>query len=731
MQIKSRPVPLIARKDLHVTKVMFREQASVVIKDPVAVQYHQLRDDQWYLLTLLDGTRSLEQLNADIQRNFPTLSINEQDVQQLLLDLHDKSLVLGTRTGQGSAMIAKGAERRTQALLKVIQNPLFIQLPGLNPRWFLNIAETLFGWVFHRVTVCLAMMFSVMALLMMGYHYDEVQRQLPAFHQFFGWPNLIYLWITLSLTKLIHEFGHALACRRMGCECNAIGLAFMVMSPTMYCDASDSWMLSNKWQRIGIAAAGMYVEVLLGSVAILLWSSSGPGLFRNLCLNVFFISTVTTVIFNANPLIRFDGYYIFSDWIEIPNLREKASRLSQRLLAWSMGKTLPSDPALPQTGQFWFILFAMCSAVYRWIIVTGIFLTLYNSFKPYRLQSIGVTWAVLSIGMLIGTTIYSSWRTLATPTRQPVNIRRRVITLSLFAALISGVLLIPVPFIVSAPYVVQRTGAKTVFVATPGLIQTIHVQPGMHIEAGQAIATLTNADVEDRLRQARVERDVVQEKLRVAEISRDHHAVVQARQELESRVQIVGELESAAAQLILHAPIAGFVCVASHQPKPKLEYEKDRPSVWHRHPLDEVNVGAWMDSGTELCSIAPGPEFEAVLLIEQDYLPDVQADQRVRLAMDNAPGSVINSHVATVSRAAEVFAPAALSLKFGGTVATESDAAGRERLTARAYKIVAPLGSNVSGVQIGMRGKARITISKYSSGQWLWRYLRQTFHFRL
>ena len=84
MQIKSRPVPLVARKDLHVTQVLFREQASVVVKDPVAVQYHQLRDDQWYLLTLLDGTRSLEQLNADIQRKFPTLSINEQDVQQLL-----------------------------------------------------------------------------------------------------------------------------------------------------------------------------------------------------------------------------------------------------------------------------------------------------------------------------------------------------------------------------------------------------------------------------------------------------------------------------------------------------------------------------------------------------------------------------------------------------------------------------------------------------------------------
>lgn len=398
MQIKSRPVPLLLRQDLHIEKVLFGGETYALIKDPVAIRYHQLRADQWFLLSLLDGERSLEDLRDAVVRRFPTVSVTEQDIQQLLLDFHDKNLIVGLRSGQGKAMIAKDAERRTKSFLKVVQNPLFIQFPGFNSYWLLARLNVWIGWLFSRWAIVPAMLFALLALTVVGWRYGEIRRQLPGFQQFFAWPNLIYLWITLGATKLIHEFGHALACRRFNRECNGIGVALMVMSPTMYCDASDSWMLPNKWHRIAIAAAGMYIEILLASAAIFLWTSSSPGLFRNLCLNVFFISTVTTVIFNANPLIRFDGYYILADWLEIPNLREKASKLLQRWFAWSMGKQLPPDSALPRRRQGWFVVFAVASAIYRWFVVNGIFMTLHASFKPYRLQSIGVTWAVLSMG---------------------------------------------------------------------------------------------------------------------------------------------------------------------------------------------------------------------------------------------------------------------------------------------------------------------------------------------
>src|SRR5262249_41833959 len=176
-------------------------------------------------------------------------------------------------------------------------------------------------------------------------------QKLPEFKQFFGWPNLIYLYLTIAVTKVLHELGHGLTCRHFGGECHEIGIIFLVFSPTMYCDVSDSWMLRSKWQRIAIGGAGMWVETVLSSLALYVWWFTRPGLLHHLCLNVFFISSVSTVIFNANPLMRYDGYYMLSDLLEIPNLSEKARTLLRNTFAHvCLGIDFREDAFMPSGG---------------------------------------------------------------------------------------------------------------------------------------------------------------------------------------------------------------------------------------------------------------------------------------------------------------------------------------------------------------------------------------------
>ena len=127
------------------------------------------------------------------------------------------------------------------------------------------------------------------------------------------------------MTKVLHEFGHGLSCKHFGGECHEMGVMILVLTPCLYCNVSDSWMLPNKWHRAAIGAAGMYVEVVLASICTFIWWFTEPGLFNYLCLNVMFICSVSTVMFNANPLLRYDGYYILADILEIPNLRQKAT----------------------------------------------------------------------------------------------------------------------------------------------------------------------------------------------------------------------------------------------------------------------------------------------------------------------------------------------------------------------------------------------------------------------
>ena len=140
--------------------------------------------------------------------------------------------------------------------------------------------------------------------------FGEFQRKLPEFHQFFGPSNWFYLAIAMGFTKVLHEFGHGLSCKHFGGECHELGVMLLVLTPCLYCNVSDSWMLPNKWHRAFIGAAGMYVEICIASIATFLWWFSAPGLLNNICLSTMFVCSVSTVVFNGNPLLRYDGYYI-------------------------------------------------------------------------------------------------------------------------------------------------------------------------------------------------------------------------------------------------------------------------------------------------------------------------------------------------------------------------------------------------------------------------------------
>src|SRR4029079_11133257 len=152
-------------------------------------------------------------------------------------------------------------------------------------------------------------------------------------------------------------------------------------------NVSDSWMLPNKWHRAFIGAAGMYVELVIASTCTFFWWFTEPGLLNNLCLSTMCVCSVSTVMFNANPLLRYDGYYILSDVTEIPNLRQKATSILARKLN-KTGQALeePEDPFLPQRNQIFFALYSIASAVYRWIVLFSILWFLYNVLAPYGLK---------------------------------------------------------------------------------------------------------------------------------------------------------------------------------------------------------------------------------------------------------------------------------------------------------------------------------------------------------
>ena len=727
-----RPVPLRTREDLVIEEIAYRDVPFPVIKDPVGLKYYRLQPEQYGVLKLLNGKRSLQDIRDDLQTQFPTVHVTPADVQMLITDLHEKGLLISDRLGQGEASVKRKREHQFKTVRQTALNPLYLRLPGWDPERTLQKIEPYLGWIFTKWAGIIGMAFVASSWLFLAMKFDDVRQKLPEFQQFFGWPNLVYLWITMAGAKILHEFGHGIACKRFGGECHSMGIMLLVFSPTLYCDVTDSWMMKSKWHRIIIGAAGMYVEIILAAAAIYVWYFTKPGLLNHLCLNVFFVSTVTTVIFNANPLLRYDGYYMMADFLEIPNLRPKATKLlSQTFSWWCFGIETPEDPFMPTSGKHWFILFAIASSIYRWFVLFAITMFLYTVLKPYRLQSIGIMLAVGSMGAIFLGMFINLYKLMSAPRNDPISKLKVTLTTIVAIAAVAGILWIPVPWYEEAAFYVEPEGIQHVYNLVPGTIESVHVKPGQPVAAGEELVVLKSPELIDLRDDFRKQRESQRIEPKTYRQLKELDQMALAERRLQTIEEQLGKVEDQLKDTTVTAPQSGFVVAPPRQQRPNIQIQHERLATWHGTPLDQKNLGSTLEERTHLCSIAPAKPYQAVLLIKQSDRQDLQLEDRVRMKLDLYPDEVFEGFIKEFSDRHLEFAPPALSNKYGGPLATVSDPQGREKLTDPVYQAMVEFDVEPSFLETGMRGRARFIVQERTLFDWVWRWFRQTFHFRL
>ena len=212
---------------------------------------------------------------------------------------------------------------------------------------------------------------------------------------------MLYMWIALGVVKVIHEFGHGLSCKAFGGESHEMGFLFMCFSPALYCNVTDAWTVADKWKRIIISFAGIYVELIIASIATFVWWYTPHWPFVNnvaMCLMV--LCSVSTFVFNANPLMRFDGYYILADWLEVPNLRERSNRfLSNLFQDKALGIEVQPEAYMAPSRKWLFVIYAIASFVYRWVVTVSILFFLAKWLKPYKLETLSMLLAHRGAGV--------------------------------------------------------------------------------------------------------------------------------------------------------------------------------------------------------------------------------------------------------------------------------------------------------------------------------------------
>jgi putative peptide zinc metalloprotease protein len=720
----SRKLPIRKRPDLRARKHRYQGRLYWVVKDPVGLQYYRFEEEEFAILQMLDG--ELRQ------------TIRTEELQQFIGMLHRSGLVITNAPGQGQQLAKRHDERKRKERLSTLTNVLSMRFKGLDPERFFNFIYPYIRWFFTVPAMVCCILLGLAALTLVLVQFDTFQARLPTFQSFFQAQNWMPLAITLAATKILHELGHGLSCKHFGGECHEIGVMFLVMTPCLYCNVSDSWMLPNRWHRAAIGAAGMYVEVVLASICTFIWWFTEPGPLNWFCLNVMFISSVSTVMFNANPLLRYDGYYILSDILEIPNLRQKASTILNRKLGkWFLGLEEPEDPFLPKRKQWLFAVYTVASAVYRWVVTLSILYFLNKVFEPYGLKILG---QIIALGALYGLLIQPLWKVykfFKVPGRLgKVKRTRMYVSLALLIAVIAGVLFIPLPAHVYCPLEVEAREAESVYVFVDGVLDEVFVRPGDAVEKGQPIAQLHNIDVDISIVDLTGKQETYEAQLAgLNAISfQDRTALAQVEPITKALLSVKKQRDKAEddrGKLRLVAPISGTVL-----PPPLVEKQVDESThlpPWYGSPFDKENIGATLVAGTMFCQIGEPNRLQARLIIDQNDDALVWPDQKVEIMLDQSAEFVYKSRI--LERGSETVkqTPVHLSSLSGGPVPTQMSPDGVGRPLTPAFDALVPLPfEDPHGLlRVGLVGRAKITTKPRTLWDRLYRYAARTFNFEL
>lgn len=535
---------------VRVHKQVYRGQTWYVLQDVCSEKYFRAHEAAYAFIGLLTPQRTVEEIWLAFCEAHPETAPSQDAVIQLLAQLHQMNLLLFRSDGISDGIFERYRKVRRKEKLTHLLAFLYFRLPIWNPERLLAANIGWMRWAFSVpafVLWCVAIVLGVRAVLGNAERlWDEGQGLLAT-------DNLIWLLLCLFLLKGLHELGHAVACRKYGGRVYTIGIMFVALMPLPYTDASASWSMRSRWRRAMIAAAGMYVELFIAALAAVVWAASAPGLVSALAFNLMIIGSVSSLVFNGNPLLKFDAYYILSDLTGLPNLYQRAGQQWLYVInRWLLGTHQARSPADGAYERNWYLGYGALSVAYRLAVM--VIITLYMadiSLALGVLMVLAMAWIWL---------LWPGFKLLRYLSRSG-ELRRNRARAAFTALGALGLVIVllatwPMPQSLRAPGVVESVERSTVFARAGGVLVELHARSGERVEAGSTLLRFVNPALE-------LDHELTGQQLievrwllrRAVEDDRGDLAGLRAREDW--LLQRLDELEARLDALVLRAPHAG------------------------------------------------------------------------------------------------------------------------------------------------------------------------------
>ncbi len=509
-----RAIPLRRRPDLDCRSFGAGRREYWRIKDPLSQRHYELGREEFFVLEQLDGITSVEQIQRACQRQFAPQRVSLARLLSFISRLHAIGLLVCDAPGQHVQILERQGARRRENRTWGWANLLALRWRGFDPQPLLDKLQPYCRWLFSPWAVAAALATMLAAIVLLAVQAEQVALRLPDFQAFFSLRNVGWLALSVAVVKTLHELAHALCCRRFGGECHELGIQLLVFVPCLYCNVSDAWMFSNRWRRVAVDVAGMYVELIVAAIAALAWWFSVPGWFNAACFNLMIVCSVNTVLFNGNPLLRYDGYYLLADLLEIPNLHERSAAALGRFVAGPFLRDAgPREELFAERAGGRLALFALASLVYRWFVSLGICWFCYQALKPYRLEAL----AWLLAGGMVVTLVAGPWRKFWHFLRSPLAGERlhwpRLVVAQILLLLLGvGLWYLELPHRIHVPALVESAGARRVYVSVAGTLAD-SARTASQVAADQPLATLADQEMDLEIAKLRGQRDAQRTRL--------------------------------------------------------------------------------------------------------------------------------------------------------------------------------------------------------------------------
>ncbi|MEI7381046.1 HlyD family efflux transporter periplasmic adaptor subunit [Pectobacterium versatile] len=649
---------------------------SWTLEDPLRGLYFRIG---WAEMAMLSrwSMGNAAQIVAEVNQT-SALTLDDSDVQYFNRFLQANSL---TRVSGDEAMaqFARQVEQsRVSIWRKLLKNYLFFRIPLWHPDRFLGATLPWIEPFFSRTFLKLTLLVAVLGLFLAGRQWETFKH---TFLHFFTLEGAALAGLTLCFTKILHEFGHAYTCKRFGARVATMGVAFLVMMPVLYTDTSGSWKLTRRRQRMAIGAAGMMTELVLAAWATLAWSFLPDGMLRSAAFMLATTTWIMTLAINLSPLMRFDGYFLLSDGLQMPNLQNRGFAIGRwQMREWLFGLGDAPPEHFPRWLQRTLVGYAFAVWIYRFFLFTGIAILVYH--MTFKL--LGMLLFAIEIGYFVVMPVVNEVREWS-QRRKDYRMNRNMTTTLTVSAVVLLLLMIPWQRGVYAPALLRAEQQSSLYMPVPAMIQRIDVQVGQPVHAGQTLFTLSSDALAHERQQ--LERQIAtlswQSTFQVfnKEAAGDHQRV---KQEHEAALQKLQVLQRQSEQLTVRAPIDGVVADMAT-------------------PLE---TGEWLGQGEWLAVVTkPTGGLVEAFVSEKDW-QRLRTGAKGTFYLQDVSRSSLPLTVVEIARTAtrDLNAAPELASIYGGDIATLSDAQRKLHPEQAVYRVLLSLPDDYRAQPQVLRG---------------------------